>query len=373
MKLFEYEGKKILSEYSIPIPHGKLVSQGDKLGDFHFPVVIKAQVLIGGRGKKGLIRLAENERQIQDQLSYLMGIKIENIPVHQVLIEEKLAIKQELYVSIFVDRTTKGPVITVGSVGGVDIEVVDRNKIFTKRIDPYIGLSNFLLREIIKKVQLMDKQLEKELARIITKLYQIYRDYEVELVEINPLVITKENQLIAADTKIILDNNALYRYPNLAKLNQGRDLTILEQEIVQLGASCVELKSGNIGVVTSGAGLLMTTVDTIEHWGGKVKVGVDIASIGFDKNTERMIQLLINLKKIPLKAVLLSFYLQIGRCDIFAQSINNAFQDLREKTSIIVRLKGNRANLAKKILSTKKFFVTDNFVDALKQVIEKSK
>ena len=185
--------------------------------------------------------------------------------------------------------------------------------------------------------------------------------------EINPLVLTTQNQLVAIDAKIIIANNSNHLIPKLTKLDQGRDLSIFEQEVTQLGASGVELKEGNIGIITSGAGLLMTTMDTIEHWGGKVKVGVDIASIAFDKDTDRMIQLLATLKKIPLKVILISFFLQIGRCDVFAESIHSAFKDLKGETTIIVRLKGNRADLAENILSANNFIVTDNFVYARKK------
>jgi len=372
LKLLEYEGKKIFSEYGIQIPKGKLFSAGDDPNQFKFPVAIKAQVLMGSRGKKGLISFAENKKQMKEQLSYLLNLNEENTKIYEVLIEEKLTIKQEIYASIFVDRTTKRPLLTVGSVGGIDIESADRNKIITRLIDPYIGLSNFILREIINKINPKDKILEKKMTDTIKKLYKIYKDYEAELVEINPLVISTDNQLIAADAKIIIDNGGLFRCSKIDHINKYRDLSIFENEIESLGATGVEINKGNVGVVTSGAGLLMTTIDTIEQSGGSVKAGVDIASIAFDKESKNMIELLTSLKKIPLKAILLNFFLQIGRCDVFAQAINSAFHDCKEDISIIVRLKGNKANLAKKILSAKKYYVTEDFEDAVNQVIKKS-
>jgi len=372
LKLFEYEGKKIFSKYGISIPKGYVISNASEAKPINKSVIVKAQLLIGGRGKKGLIKQASTNSQLQRISNKLLGKIVNNFVVQRLLIEEKLDIEKELYVGVFLERNQKIPLIIVSSCGGVDIESVGKKEIFSVAIDPLIGLQSFMVRNLVQKLNLKN-DLQKDMIELIFNLYKIFVECDAELVEINPLVITKDKKLIAADSKIIIDDSALYRQPQFQKLGKGRGLTRFEQDILKLGASGVEIPGGNIGVVTSGAGLQMATVDLIKHYGGKIAVAVDIAEIAFDSTPERMIKMLTYLKKLNLKAILINFFLQIGRCDILAKSIFDSLNDIGDNTSVIIRLKGNKDDLAKKILSDRKFFVTECFEESIKKVVEKSK
>jgi len=372
LKLFEYEGKKIFSKYGISIPKGYVISNVSEIKPINESVIIKAQLLIGGRGKKGLIKQVSTNSQVQRISNKLLGKIVNTLVVQKLLIEEKLDILKELYVGVFLERNQKVPLIIVSSCGGVDIESVGKKEIFSVAIDPLIGLQSFMVRNLVQKLNLKN-DLQKDMIELIFNLYKIFVECDAELVEINPLVITKDKKLIAADSKIIIDDSALYRQPQFQKLGKGRGLTRFEQDILKLGASGVEIPGGNIGVVTSGAGLQMATVDLIKHYGGKIAVAVDIAEIAFDSTPERMIKMLTYLKKLNLKAILINFFLQIGRCDILAKSIFDSLNDIGDNTSVIIRLKGNKDDLAKKILSDRKFFVTECFEESIKKVVEKSK
>ena len=372
MKLLEHEGKEIFSKYGISIPKGYVISNSSEIKPINEPVLVKAQLLIGGRGKKGLIKQARTVLKLRQISNKLLGKIVNNLIVQRLLIEEKLDIAKELYIGVFLERNQKVPLIIVSSCGGVDIESVEKENIFSVAIDPSIGLQLFMVRNLVRKLNLKN-DLQKEMIELIFNLYKIFVECDAELVEINPLVITGDKKLIAADSKIIIDDSALYRQSQFQKLGKGRGLTRFEQDILKLGASGVEIPGGNIGVVTSGAGLQMATVDLIEHYGGKVAAAVDIAEIAFDSTPERMIKMLSLLKKLKLKAILLSFFLQIGRCDIFAKSISDSLSDTSDNTSVIIRLKGNKDNLAKKILSNRNFFITECFEESIKKVVEKSK
>lgn len=372
LKLLEYEGKKIFSKYGISIPKGYVISNSSEVKPINEPVIVKAQLLLGGRGKRDLIKQARTVLELRQISKKLLGKIVNNLKVQKILIEERLDIAKEFYVGVFLERDQQVPLIIVSSCGGVDIESVEKKEIFSVAIDPLIGLQSFMIRNLVRKLNL-ENDLKKEMIELIFNLYKIFVECDAELVEINPLVITERKRLIAADSKIIIDDSALYRQPQFQKLGKGRDLTMFEQNILKLGASGVEIPGGNIGVVTSGAGLQMATVDLIEHYGGKVAAAVDIAEIAFDSTHERMIKMLSLLKKLKLKAILLSFFLQIGRCDIFAKSISDVFSDISDDTSVIIRLKGNKDDLAKTILSSRNFFVTECFEESIKKIVEKSK
>jgi len=232
-----------------------------------------------------------------------------------------------------------------------------------------VGLQMFIARNLTQKLDLPES-LRKEIIKIIFKLYKIFKEYDAEMVEINPLVITEERTIVAADAKIIIDDNAIYKYPQFQKFNRG--LTDFEQKELELGVTAAELE-GNIGVVTSGAGLLMATVDAVKFHGGNIGVAIDLAGTVLDSTPERMTEALFLLKNLKLKTILFNFFLQTARCDTLAKSISNSLSDLSNDISIVIRLKGNKVNLAKKILSNKNFLLTESIEDAITESIERSK
>ena len=374
MRLFEYEAKELLSKYGISIPIiYYLVSNSSEVKEINKPVVIKAQVLIAGRGKKGGIKEARSTLEAKQVIDGMMGKTINNFIIKKVLIEEKLEIAKELYISIFVERNKGVPLIMVSPYGGVDIESVEKENIFIRTVDPLIGLQKFIVRDLVQKLAL-GKNLQKEAENIIFSLYKIFKDYDAELVEINPLVLTEEGKLVVADTKVVVDDNAIYRQSKLQKLDMKdrKDLTDFERKAFELGVTATEMK-GDIGIITSGAGLLMATADAIIYYGGEIGPVVDLGGAAFDTTPERITKLISLLKNLKLKAILFSFFLQIGRCDILAQSISDSLGSISENIPIVIRLKGNKDDLAKSILSNKNFFLTDSFEEAVRKVVEKSK
>lgn len=368
MKLYEYEGKKIFEKYHIDTPKGYVVENISEIKDTAFPVLVKAQVLFGGRGKKELIKQANDKKEIVKISEELLGKR--DTQFTRLLIENKLNIKKEYYLSIFLDRETKKPAIMVSEHGGVDIEK-NQKEIYYFEIDPFIGLTPFLLRNISSKLRL-ESNLVKIFIDISRKAFQIFTDYQAELVEINPLVLDTSNHFIAADAKIIIDDSIAFILEDIKNISKKRDLSNFEFKVNQLGAVASEIKGGNIVVITSGAGLLMATVDIIEHSGGKVGAGIDVAEIAFDKDTHRLKMLFDYVKKLNLKVILISFFLQIGRCDIFAQSIYDSLSDIEEEKSVIIRLKGNFQEEAKNILRNTKFTISESFQEAVGSAVKKS-
>jgi len=374
MRLFEYEAKEVLSEYGVSIPiKYYLASNSSEVKLINEPVVIKAQVLIGGRGKRGGIKKAHSTSEAKQIIDNMIGTTIDNFIIKKVLIEEKLEIAKELYISVFVDRNKGVPLIMVSPCGGVDIESAEKENIFTRAVDPLIGLQKFMVRNLGRKLGL-EKNIHKKVEKIIFSLYKIFKDYDAELVEINPLVITNEGKLVAADAKIVVDDNGIYRQSKLRKLDMKdrKDLTDFEIKAFELGVTATEMK-GDIGVITSGAGLLMATADAITYYGGRIGPVVDLGGAAFDTTPERITKLISLLKNLKLKAILFSFFLQIGRCDILAQSISDSLGHISDNIPIVIRLKGNKDVLAKNILSNKNFFLTDSFEKAVREVVEKSK
>jgi len=374
MRLFEYEAKEVLSEYGVSIPiKYYLASNSSEVKLINEPVVIKAQVLIGGRGKRGGIKKAHSTSEAKQIIDNMIGTTIDNFIIKKVLIEEKLEIAKELYISVFVDRNKGVPLIMVSPCGGVDIESAEKENIFTRAVDPLIGLQKFMVRNLGRKLGL-EKNIHKKVEKIIFSLYKIFKDYDAELVEINPLVITKEGKLVAADAKIVVDDNGIYRQSKLRKLDMKdrKDLTDFEIKAFELGVTATEMK-GDIGIITSGAGLLMATADAITYYGGMIGPVVDLGGAAFDTTPERITKLISLLKNLKLKAILFSFFLQIGRCDILAQSISDSIGPISDNIPIVIRLKGNKDVLAKNILSNKNFFLTDSFEKAVRKVVEKSK
>ena len=374
MRLFEYEAKELLSEYGVSIPiKYYLASNSSEVKLINKPVVIKAQVLIGGRGKRGGIKEAHSTLEAKQIIDDMMDKNINNFKIKKVLIEEKLEIARELYISVFMDRNKGVPLIMISPYGGVDIESVEKKNIFTSAIDPLIGLQKFMVRNLGRKLGL-EKNIHKKVEKIIFSLYKIFKDYDAELVEINPLVVTKEGKLVAADAKVVVDDNAIYRQSKLQKLDMKdrKDLTDFERKAFELGITATEMK-GDIGIVTSGAGLLMATADAITYYGGEIGPVVDLGGAAFDTTPERITKLISLLKNLKLKAILFSFFLQIGRCNILAQSISDSLDPISDNIPIVIRLKGNKDNLAKSTLSNKNFFLTDSFEKAVKEVVEKSK
>jgi succinyl-CoA synthetase beta subunit len=281
MKLHEYQSKQLFAEHGIPIPHGQMTmnaseakSIAEELGG---RVVVKSQVLVGGRGKAGGIRVVNTAEEAEEAATQILGMKIKDLPVRKVLIDEAVDIKTEIYLGITNDRTRRCPVMIASAEGGVEIEEVAKthpDKIVRVWIDPLLGLRDYQARYLAACTE-MPRENWREFMSITKGLYQTFMQTDATLAEINPLVITGDKGLMALDGKMVLDDNGLFRHPELAEMRDLDEEAAEEREARKYGLSYVKL-GGEIGCMVNGAGLAMATMDVINHYGGSPANFLDI-------------------------------------------------------------------------------------------------
>jgi succinyl-CoA synthetase beta subunit len=372
MKLHEYQSKQIFARYGIPIPKGKVATTAEDARNIAIElggrVVIKSQVLVGGRGKAGGIRVAKDPRDAEDIATQILAMEIKGLPVRKVLVDEAASISKEIYLGITNDRAARKPVMMASSAGGVEIEEVARTspeKIIKEHIDPLLGFKDYQSRDIAIAIDL-PKQHWKLFNQIATGLWHAYQDCDATLAEINPLVITEDNRLIALDGKMLLDDNALFRHSDLSEL---RDLDIeapSEIEARKYGLSFIKL-DGNIGCMVNGAGLAMTTMDIIKLFGGEPANFLDIGGgAGSDKVAAAM---RIILTDPNVKTVLLNIFGGITRCDEVAHGILFALEEVKPQVPMVVRLVGTNADEGRKLLSEANMITADTLADAAKKAV----
>lgn len=372
MKLHEYQSKHIFSHYGIPIPKGRVSTTAEEArliaSELGGRVVIKSQVLVGGRGKAGGIRLAKDPHEAEDIATQILAMEIKGLPVRKVLVDEAANISKEIYLGITNDRAARKPVMMASSAGGVEIEEVARTtpeKIIKTHIDPLLGLKDYQARNIAIGIDL-PKQHWKIFNQIANGLWHAYQDCDATLAEINPLVITEDNQLIALDGKMLIDDNALFRHPDLAEL---RDLDIeapAEVEARKYGLTFIKL-DGNIGCMVNGAGLAMTTMDIIKLFGGEPANFLDIGGgAGSDKVAAA---LRIILTDPNVKTVLFNIFGGITRGDEVARGILTALEEVKPHIPMVVRLVGTNAEEGRKLLSDANMITAETLADAAKKAI----
>ncbi|RLI59277.1 MAG: ADP-forming succinate--CoA ligase subunit beta [Candidatus Asgardarchaeum californiense] len=343
MKLFEYRGKQLFKKYGISVPNGKVIESEKDFSDLNFPVVLKAQVPIGGRGKAGGVKSVENLKEAKEKLSQIIGMNIRGYTVNKVLAEEKVDIKKELYLSILLDRSERMPLIMASDEGGMDIESVPDEKIFKEWINPLIGIQPFHIRSIVSRFEL-DRVIEKKVADVISKIYKLFRKYDCELVEINPLVITKNGEVIALDSKININDDALYRHPDIVA--EHVELTPLEKDAREKNITFIQL-DGNIGVIANGAGLTMATLDALTHYKGKGGIFLDL---GGTDDPEKVKQAFELMKKAKPKIIFLNLFGGITKCDTVAKGVKAVISKEGIDCPVITRIKGMNEDIAKDIL-----------------------
>jgi succinyl-CoA synthetase beta subunit len=309
----------------------------------NFPFVLKAQVPIGGRGKAGGIKSAENLKDAKEKLSQIMGMNIRGYTVRKVLAEEKVDIKNELYLSITLDRSKRMPLIMASGEGGMDIESVPDEKIFKEWVNPLIGIQSFHIRGIVSKLKL-EKEEGKEFAKVISKIYKLFREYDCELVEINPLIIKKDGGVMALDSKININDDAIYRHPDIEP--ELVELTTLEKDAKEKGIAFIQL-DGNIGVIANGAGLTMATLDALTNYEGKGGVFLDL---GGTDDPEKVKQAFELMKKAKPKVIFLNLFGGITRCDTVAKGVKEVITKEGIDCPVITRIKGCNEEQAKDIL-----------------------
>jgi succinyl-CoA synthetase beta subunit len=374
MKLYEYESKDIAKRYGVTTPRGRLVStpeEAKRAASELGSVVIKAQVLVGGRGLAGGVKVAENPEDAYAVAERLLSTSIRGERVEKLLVEEKVCISRELYLSLTVDRATRRPVYLVSEMGGVEIEELAKKypeKIHRVYVDPGVGYLEYMSREAIQVLKLPWALLQ-DLSQIMRAMYNIMIDYDAELVEFNPLALTCDNKLVALDAKIIIDDNSLYRRVELQKL-YGRDLSEYEKRAKELGFSYVEL-DGDIGVISNGAGLTMATMDSILYYGGKPANFLDIGGGARRESVKEAVKLMLNHPRS--RVLLVNIFGGITRCDEVAAGIVEAIREVGAVKPIVVRMLGTNEEEGRRILREHGIEVYSEMDDAVKAAVEVAK
>ncbi len=372
MKLHEYQSKYLFSKYGIPIPRGRVAATAaeakqiaEELGG---RVVIKSQVLVGGRGKAGGIRLAKNPEQAEELATQILAMEIKGLPVRKVLVDEAANIEKEIYLGITNDREARKPVLIASSAGGVDIEEVARKtpeKIIREHIDPLLGLRDYQTRNIAVAIDL-PREHWRTFSQIAIGLWEAYRKCDATLAEINPLVITADNHLLAVDGKMVLDDNALFRHPDL---NEMRDLDVeapSEVEARKYGLSYIPL-DGNIGCMVNGAGLAMTTMDIIKLFGGEPANFLDIGGGASAEKVAAALRIILSDPKV--KAVLFNVFGGITRGDEVARGIIAAMHEVKTDIPMVVRLVGTNAEEGLQILAEAHMITATTLADAAQKAV----
>jgi succinyl-CoA synthetase beta subunit len=376
MKLHEYQSKTIFSKYGIPIPKGRVAATAqeakqiaEELGG---RVVIKAQVLVGGRGKAGGVKLAKDPAEAAQLAAQILGMEIKGLPVRKVLVDEASAIDQEIYFSITNDRAAKKPVMIASAAGGIDIEEVAAktpDKIIKSHIDPLLGLREYQARDVAVAMDL-PREYMKDFVKVAMGLWEVYKATDATLAEINPLVITKDKKLVALDGKMMIDDSALFRQPELNEMRDTDEDDPAEIEARKYGLSFIKL-DGNIGCMVNGAGLAMTSMDVIKLFGGEPANFLDIGGgAGADKVAAAM---RIILTDPNVKAVLFNIFGGITRCDEVARGILVAMDEVKPKVPMVVRLVGTNAEEGRKLLENANMITAETLADAAKKSVEAAK
>ena len=374
MKLHEYQSKQLFARHGVPIPLGDVASTprearqvAEQLGR---PVVVKSQVLVGGRGKAGGIKFAQDPDAAEAQARAILDMEIKGLPVRRVLVDAAADIQAEIYLGLVVDRATRRVVMMGSSEGGIEIEEVARtNPEAIKRavIDPFLGLRSYQTLGLAKGLELSREQYG-EFGHVSQGLYEAFMAYDASLAEINPLVITGDGSLLAVDGKMVLDDNALFRHPDLAKMRDLDAETPTEREARKAGLSYVKL-GGDIGCMVNGAGLAMATMDIIKHFGGAPANFLDIGGGAKAEKVAAALQLILEDESV--QAVLFNIFGGITRCDEVAAGILEALDEVRPSVPLVARLVGTNAEEGRAILeaSTYDLITAETLVDAARRAV----
>ncbi len=376
MKLHEYQSKQLFAQRGIPVPMGKVATTAQEARDIADElggrVVIKSQVLVGGRGKAGGVKLAKSPQEAEDLAKQILGMNIKGLPVRKVLVDPIADIKQEIYLGITNDRAAKRPVVIASGAGGVEIEELartDPGKIIRMHIDPLMGLRDYQSRDVAHGIEL-PRDHWKAFAQILGGLYKTYMETDATLAEINPLVILGDNRLVALDGKIVLDDNALYRHPDLAEMRDLDEESSQETEARRFGLSYVKL-DGEIGCMVNGAGLAMGTMDIVKYFGGFPANFLDIGGGAQADKVTAALRIILSDPKV--KAVLINIFGGITRCDEVARGILIALKELNTAVPMVVRLVGTNEEEGRRLLSDAKMITAVSLADAAQKAVAAAK
>ncbi|MBI5399024.1 ADP-forming succinate--CoA ligase subunit beta [Candidatus Saganbacteria bacterium] len=357
MKLYEYQAKELLAKFGILTPAGQVAASSDEAvriaAVLGLPLAIKAQVQVGGRGKAGGIKIARTIAEVSSLSQQILNMKIKELPVKKVLLEQAVDIEKEYYLGIIVDRANKGNTLIFSTVGGIDIEEVART-------EP----DKILKFEIRNKFKTQISEIPNE---IIDSLIKMYFAVDATLAEINPLVITKSGKVIAADAKIIIDDNALFRHPEFSSISEGAETDPIEAEAQRRKIAYVRLP-GNVGIIGNGAGLVMSTMDEVKRAGGSPADFLDIGGGAKADVVKSTLELLLMDKNI--KGIFFNVFGGITRCDEVAKGLIAAIDELKIKLPIVIRLTGTRSAEGCKLIAETKLLTASSMQEGARKIVE---
>lgn len=372
MKLQEYMGKDLLRAAGVAVPPGEVAETPEQAAEIARrlgAVAVKAQVLVGGRGKAGGIKLANTPEEASQAASQILGMDLKGLIVEKVLVEQQVAIAKEYYAGIALDRAQHGFVLMLSSMGGVDIEEVAAGHpeaIIRTRIDPAFGLLDFQIRDAMFAAG-FDPGAEGELQHILSGLYRVMIETDAMLAEINPLAVTDEGHAVAADAKMDLDDSALYRHPAIAALEGESISDAAERFATEHGVAYVKL-DGNVGVIGNGAGLVMMTLDVIKQVGGEAANFLDIGGGAKAEVMRRAIEIVLMDPKV--KGIVINIFGGITRGDEVAKGLLEAASTMNIPVPVAIRLAGTREAEAREVLQGSAFTPAPDLVTATKTVLE---
>jgi succinyl-CoA synthetase beta subunit len=360
MRLYEHEGKKVFRRQGLPVPPG-IVIDAENLHELEkviYPVVIKAQAFVGARGKAGLVKSAMDKADAQERINQILGKKHAGHQIRQVLVEAKVAIKQEMYLAVIVDRLEHRPLIMSSVQGGIDIEEIAQNRshsILKYYLNPGAILHDFMARNIAGNLGLRGPLLSQG-ADVVRNLYRLFVEFDCKVAEINPLVVTSDNRILALDAKVDLDEDAMFRHPQLREMgivarHEVGEMTDREKMAKKAGIPYVDL-DGDIGVFPGGAGFGIASIDLIQHYGGKPANFMDSGGAPTQEKLRAMMGLLLDNPRV--KAIFGARFGGISRCDDWAKAVVQYVIENKPVKPMIMRMAGNMEEQGRKIIEQAK-------------------
>jgi succinyl-CoA synthetase beta subunit len=351
MDLLEYQGKQLFAKHGVPVPDGRpatTVPEAVKAAeDLRFPVVIKAQVQIGGRGKAGGIKLANDRDEAEQHATAILGMDIRGYTVHELYVERASEIDEEYYAAVVFDRSAKKPMVMLSRMGGMEVEDADPEAMKMLHVDPLLGFQDFQGRRLAFESGIAEDVI-RPVGAMLAKLYEVFVGEDATLVEVNPLLVTKSREVVALDAKVTVDDNALYRHPDVAEL---RDLSAedpQERMAKERGLTYVKL-DGNVGILGNGAGLVMSTLDVVAQAGGKPANFLDAGGGSKAEAITSAVEVILSDDKV--RAVLFNIFGGITRCDEVAKGLIEAFEQIEPDVPFVVRLDGTNDKEGRALLA----------------------
>ncbi len=382
MKIHEFQAKSLFRDYSVPVPEGYMaddaVSAQQYAGKLGFPCVIKAQVHAGGRGKAGGVKLAKTKEEAEKYINQILGMKLvtkqtgeQGKLVKKILVEQGLRIKDEIYLAIIIDREKEMPVLIASTEGGMEIEEVAEKSpelIHKVYIHPVTGISSFHVRELSFKLGL-NKVQQKNFSKLVINLFRLFNEKDCSLLEINPLIITEDDEVIALDGKINFDDNGLYRNQDIAAMRDIDEEDPLEVKASEFDLNYIKL-DGNIGCMVNGAGLAMATMDIIKFYGGEPANFLDVGGGTSEERVKEAFNILLSDESV--EGVFVNIFGGIVRTDLVANGIVNALKNVELNIPVVIRLVGTNEEDGREIIENSglNFIAITNLPDAAKKAVE---